>query len=76
MKIILLFIGSLLFIISFAAHIYIKLKLRPKQDSDFDDIYWEFEETHPGFARYNRLSQMAFTGMIFGAILLFLAVIF
>ncbi|MGB8227168.1 MAG: hypothetical protein WCE45_09955 [Sedimentisphaerales bacterium] len=76
MKIILLLIGSLLFTVSFAAHIYIKLKLRPKQDSDFDDIYWEFEETAPGFARYNRLSQIAFTGMIFGAILLFLAVVF
>jgi hypothetical protein len=76
MKIILLLIGSLLFIVSFAAHIYIKLKLRPKQDSDLDDIYWEFEETSPGFARYSRLSQMAFTGMIFGAILLFLALVF
>jgi hypothetical protein len=76
MKVFLLLVGSLLFIVSFAAHIYVKIKFRPKQDSDFDDIYWEFEDTHPGFARYNRLSQVTFTGMVFGAILLFLAVVF
>ncbi len=75
MKIILLSIGSLLFLVSIAAHIYVKLKLSPKQGSDFDEIYWEFEDTHPGFARYNRLSQITFTGMVLGAILLFLAVI-
>jgi hypothetical protein len=76
MKAVLLLIGSLLFIVSFAAHIYIKLKLRPKQDSDFDEMYWEFEDTHPGFARYSRFSQITFAGMVFGAFLLFLAVLF
>jgi hypothetical protein len=76
MKIILLSIGSLLFIVSVVAHIYVKLKLRPKQDSDFDDVYWEFEDTHPGFARYSRFSQITFAGAVIGAILLFLAVIF
>jgi hypothetical protein len=69
-------ISSLLFIISIVAHIYVKIKLRPKQDSDFDDIYWEFEETHPDFARYSRLSQIAFAGMVFGTLLLFLALVF
>jgi len=76
MKVFLLLVGSLLFIVSFAAHIYVKLKISPKQDSDFDEIYWEFEDTHPGFARYSRLSQIAFAGMVFGAILLFLALVF
>ena len=75
MKIILLSVGSLLFIVSVVAHIYVKLKLRPKQDSDFDDIYWEFEDTYPGFVRYNRLSQITFTGMVFGTIILLVAVI-
>ena len=76
MKIILLSVGSLLFLISTAAHICVRLKFRPKQDSDLDEIYWEFEETHPGFARYNRLSQLTFTGAVIGAILLFLAIVF
>jgi hypothetical protein len=76
MKFILLLIGSLLFFISIIAQIYIKIKLRPKQNSDFDDIYWEFEETHPDFARYNRLSQITFAGMVLGTLLLFLALVF
>jgi hypothetical protein len=76
MKIILLLVGSLLFIVSFAAYIYVKLKISPKQTGDFDEIYWEFEDTHPGFARYSRLSQIAFAGMVFGAILLLLALVF
>lgn len=68
--------GSLLFIISITAHIYVRIKLRPKQGSDFDDIYWEFEDTHPGFARYSRLCTITFTAAIIGALLLFAAVIF
>ena len=76
MKIFLIIIGSLFFIVSFVAHIYVKLKLRPGQTGDFDDIYWEFEDTCPGFARYSRLSQIAFAGMVFGAILLLLALVF
>jgi hypothetical protein len=76
MKVVLLFVGSLLFIVSTVAHIYVKLKLRPKQGSDFDDIYWEFEDTHPGFARYSRLCAITFTAAIIGALLLFAAVVF
>ncbi len=76
MKTILIFIGSLLFVISIIAHIYVKIKLRPKQDSDFDDIYWEFEETHPDFAKYNRLSRITFAGMVLGTLLLFLTLVF
>jgi hypothetical protein len=69
-------IGSLLFIFSIVAHIYVKLKLSPKKDSDFDDIYWEFENTHPDFIRYNRLSRITFAGMVLGTLLLFLALVF
>ncbi|PKL51054.1 MAG: hypothetical protein CVV39_00475 [Planctomycetes bacterium HGW-Planctomycetes-1] len=68
--------GSLLFIASAAAHIYVRVKLRPKQGSDFDDIYWEFEDTHPGFAKYSRLLQITFAGIVIGTLLLFLALVF
>lgn len=74
MKIILLSVGSLLFVVSFAVHIYVRIKFSPKQDSDFDEIYWEFEDSHPGFAKYEKLSRITFAGMILGALLLFLAV--
>lgn len=76
MKTFLTVLGSLLFIFSVIAHIYVKLKLRPKQNSDFDNIYWEFEDTHPGFAKYNRLSQITFAGIVIAALLLFLALVF
>jgi hypothetical protein len=76
MKSFFIVIGSLLFIVSIVAHIYVKIKFRPKHDSDFDEIYWEFEETHPDFARYNRLSQITFAGMVLGTLLLFLAMAF
>jgi hypothetical protein len=76
MRTFLLSIGSLLFIVSVAAHIYVKLKLRPPKDSDFDDIYWEFEDTHPGFARYNNASRITFTAAVIGALLLFLSLVF
>ncbi len=76
MKVVLLFVGSLLFLISTVAHIYVKFKLCPKQGSDFDDIYWEFEDTHPGFARYSRLSRITFAGIVIGMLLLFLTLVF
>jgi len=76
MKIIFLSIGSLLFIVSVIAHIYVKLKLRPPKETDFDDIYWEFEDTHPGFARYNRAGQITFAAAVIGALMLFLSLVF
>jgi len=76
MKVVLLFVGSLLFLISTVAHIYVKFKLCPKQGSDFDDIYWEFEDTHPGFARYSRLCAITFTAAVVGVLVLFLALVF
>jgi len=76
MRFFLIVFGSLVLIVSAVAHLYVKRKLRPKDDSDFDDIYWEFEDTHPGFARYERLSQITFTGIVIGTLLLFLALVF
>lgn len=76
MKIVLILAGSVLFLVSAAAHIYVRTRLRPKHGSDFDEIYWEFEDSHPAFARYSRLSTITFTAAIVGAILLFLSVVF
>ncbi|MBN1786808.1 MAG: hypothetical protein JW806_00250 [Sedimentisphaerales bacterium] len=76
MKVFLVITGGLLFLISVAAHLYVKIKLRPKQDSDLDEIYWEFEDTHPTLARYNKLCTITFTAATIGALLLFAAVVF
>ena len=62
-----------LFLIALIAHIYVTLRLRPKDDSDFDDYYYEFEDAHPVFARYRKWSQITFTAAVLAALLLFLA---
>jgi hypothetical protein len=69
-----LFAGSLFFI-SAAAHIYAKLRLRPRDDSDLDEYYHEFEDCHPGLARYNAWCRITLTGVILAMLLLFLAVV-
>lgn len=68
-------IGAPLFLISCAAHIYVKVKLRPK-DSDLDDYYYEFEDQLPSLARYTKWSNITFTAAVIGALLLFLAAAF
>lgn len=65
-----------LFIISIIAHIYVKLRLRPKEDSDFDDYYHEFEDQHPDLAKYTKWSQITFTAAVISALVLFLALVF
>jgi hypothetical protein len=50
MRTILWIIAASLFVISLAAHIYVKLRLNPKEGSDLDDYYYEFEDLHPGLS--------------------------
>ena len=75
MDTVLYIIAGPLFVISLAAHIYVKLRLRPKEDSDFDDYYYEFEDQHPGYARYTKWSKITFTAAVVAALLLFLAAV-
>ena len=73
MDTILCIIAGPLFVMSLAAHIYVKLRLRPKDDSDLDDYYYEFEDQHPAMARYTKWSRITFTAATIAALLLFLA---
>lgn len=66
-------IAGPLFLISLIAHIYVKLRLRPKGGSDFDDYYHEFEDQHPDFARYTKWSKITFVATTLSALLLFIA---
>lgn len=68
-------IAAPLFIISIVAHIYVKLCLRPKDDSDFDDYYHEFEDQHPDLAKYTKWSRITFTAAVISALVLFLALV-
>ena len=75
MDTILYIIAGPLFVISIAAHIYVKLRLHPKEDSDLDDYYYEFEDQHPGYARYTKWSKITFTAVIISMLLLLIALV-
>jgi hypothetical protein len=68
-------IAGPLFLISFAAHLYVRVCLRPKKDSDLDDYYYEFEDEHPAYAKYTKWSQITFSAAAVAALLLFIAVV-
>ena len=76
MDAVLYIIAGPLFLISIAAHFYVKLRLRPKEDPDSeDDYYYEFEDQQPDVARYNKWSRITFAAAAVGALLLFIAAV-
>jgi hypothetical protein len=74
MNTVLLLIAAPLFLLSLAAHIYVKLRLSPK-DEDLDDYYYEFEDRHPGLAKYTKWSNITLAAAVISMLLLLLAVI-
>ena len=76
MDAVLYIIAGPLFLISIAAHFYVKLRLRPKEDPDSeDDDYYEFEDQQPDVARYLMWSKFTFAAAAVGALLLFIAAV-
>ncbi len=75
MDTILYIIAGPLFLTSLAGYIYVKLRLQPKEDSDLDDYYYEFEDLHPALAKYTRWSKITFTSAVIAALLLFIALV-
>lgn len=75
MDTILYIIAGPLFLISLVGYIIVKLCLRPKDNSDLDDYYYEFEDQQPGFAKYTKWSKITFTAAVIAALLLFLAAV-
>jgi hypothetical protein len=75
MDIILYSIAGPLFLISLAAHLYVRLRLRPKGGSDLDDYYYEFEDRHPAYARYLKWSRITFSAAVIAMLLLFIAAV-
>ena len=76
MDTILYIVGGSLFVISLAGYLYVKLRLKPKEDSDLDDYYYEFEDQHPGYAKYIKWSKITFNAAVIAVLLLFLALVF
>lgn len=75
MNAVLYIIAGPLFLISIAAHIYVRIRLSPKGDSGLDDYYYEFEEQHPGLARYTKWSKITLRAAIISALLIFIAAV-
>ncbi len=73
MDTILMITGGVLFLISIAGHIYVKLRMRV--GDELDEYYHEFEQQHPEYAKYTKWSQITFMAAVIGALLLFAAVI-
>jgi hypothetical protein len=69
-------IAGPLFLISFAAHIYVRLRLNPKNDPELDDYYYEFEDQHPKYAKYTKWLKITFTAIVISALLLFIPLAF
>ena len=74
MVIILYIIAGGLLIVSAIAHVYVRIRFRPR-DSELDDDYYEFEDEHPEVARYNKWTKITFTSITIAVLLLFLAVV-
>lgn len=68
--------GGSLFLLCAAGHLYARVRLRPRDDSDLDDYYYEFEDQHPEYARYTRWLRITTGGAALGVLLLFLGAIF
>jgi len=76
MDAILYIIAGPLFLISIAAHFYVKLRMRPKEDPDSeDDYYYEFEEQQPDVAKYLKWSRLTFAAATVAVLLLFIATV-
>ena len=73
MDTIFLIIAAPSFLISLAAHSYVRIRLRPR-DSELDDYYHEFENQHPGLAKYTKWSRITFTAVVISVLLLFIAI--
>ena len=69
-------IAGPLFLISFAAHIYVRLRLNPKNDPELEDYYYEFEDQHPEYAKYTKWLKITFTAIVISALLLFIPLAF
>ncbi len=75
MDAVLYIIAGPLFLLSIAAHLYVKIRLNPKDDSDLDEYYYEFEDQHPGYAKYLKWSKITFISTVVSVLLLFIAMV-
>ena len=73
MRAVIYLIAGPLFLISIAAHLYVRVRLRPKDEPDWEDYYNEFEDEQPDVARYLKWSRITFAGATIAVLLIFAA---
>ena len=74
LKLILLFIGVLLFLAGVIGYIYVRFKYKPMIAKELEDYYYEFEDQHPGLQKYDKLSSLAMITTTVGVLLLFVVI--
>ena len=64
-----------LFIISFAAYLYLTQKMKKLYDPDLDEYHWEVEDRHPAIREYERYARLALALATLAALLLFTSLV-
>ncbi len=72
MRLIVGMIAAPLFVAAIVAHFVVRRRLRGGFE-DLDEYYYEFEEQHPGYARYLKWSRITFGAAVVAALALFVA---
>ena len=72
-KTILILVAGLAFLLGFAGYLFVRLKLRPGR-KEWEETYYEFENQHPAFQRYEFWSRITLALIILSMLLLFLAI--
>lgn len=75
-KIVLILFSGTLFLTSATGFLFVKIGLRPKDDSDLDSYHFEFEDHHPQLARYEKWSRIMFIGIVVSMLMLFTVMVF
>jgi hypothetical protein len=66
--------AGLLFCVSAAGYAAVKIFLRPKEGSELDEIYWEFEDKLPDLKRYNFWCRVFFVGVVISMLLMIVTI--
>lgn len=73
LKTIMMFLSVPVFLIGTAGYWFVRLKLRPRE-KDMEETYYEFEDRHPAFRRYEFWSRITLTLVVLSMLLIFLVI--
>ena len=73
LKILLILLGGPAFLIGTVGYLTVRLKLRPG-DKEMEETYYEFEDQHPAFHRYETWSRITLGLIILSMLCMFLTI--